>query len=126
MSIELQELAKMRAMVDGAYQVTITRISKTLESGQVEVQTLEGFAGFMATGGITRVTLGYVKPMNGSEFNFDVAIIDGGLHDVQLFDGAETYVGRGKFMKSERSQGAGEIGEASVDFTGEAKPFKKQ
>lgn len=118
------ETANMVCTIDGALQVTISGISTTLESGQIEVFTLRGFIGFTSTGGIRRATLNYVKPANGSEFNFDKACADGSQHTIQIFDGAEEYVGKGKFMKSDRAQNAQETGTASVDWVGEPKPFE--
>lgn len=120
----LQDTAQMACVVDGTFQVLISGISRTLETGQVEAMTLQGLVGFMATGGVCRVTLNYVKPASGSEFNFDKAASDGGYHDVQIFDGAETYVGNGKFIRTERSQNTGEVGSASVDFVGEPNAFE--
>jgi len=122
---EQKDYARMAVFVDGAYQVEITQMTKRTENGEQQVFTLnEGLGGFTPGSGVCTVSINYVIPASGFEFNFDSACVKRGYHTLQVSAGAHDYIGEGKFLDNEISQSTGATTEGSVNWTGEFAEFE--
>lgn len=113
------DYATFGCSVNGGQVVELTSISKTTESGQLEIFTLaRGLAGFSPGQGKCTIGLGYTIPVGGFEFNFDEAVANGTPVTVQLWVGPHSYNGNGKFTQGELSQSVGGASAGTVTFTG--------
>lgn len=122
---EQKDYARMTIFVDGQHLVEITQLSHELDNGEQEVFTLnEGLAGFSPGSGTCNITVNYVMPASGFEFNFSKAVADAKKHTVQVAAGALDYIGEGKFKTNSISQSTGASTEGSVTFSGEFAPFE--
>jgi hypothetical protein len=115
----------MTVFIDGQHLIQISQISVEMENGEQQVFTLnEGLAGFSPGSGITNVTINYIIPASGFEFNFADAVHGRGYHTVQVAAGATDYIGEGKFLNNSISQSTGAASEGTVSFSGEFAPFE--
>lgn len=113
------DYATLGFSVNGIQMQEITSISKSTESGQLEIFTLaRGLAGFSPGQGKVTVSVGYLLPIGGFEFNFDDAIANGTPVTIQIWGGPHSYGGSGKFVSGECSQSTGAAFAGTVTFTG--------
>ncbi len=114
-----QDGAFMKLLVNGSPVTRLSSIERTTEAGVVRIETLEGLAGF--NNGTGQVTIKFTYPImiDGHEVPIHRMASNREYVEVQVFEGNETYVGKGKLERASSSQSVGSPAEATADWTGE-------
>ena len=114
-----QTYGKGYVMMDGNPLAEVTSIERVTESGQQEVETLEGgLSGFTPGGGRLRCTIGYVVPIGGTEDEFQQKCVKGSYVQLQVGFGPLATVSTGKIMTDTTSQSVGANVEGSFEWLG--------
>ena len=120
----LEDHARLPVFIDQDYQVVMTTISMSTNSGQQRVDTLEGLAGFTPGSGDVSISGNYVIPVGGQQFPVQEATANGTYHTFQIGIGPKDYIGRGKFMDNEIGQSVNASTEGSLNWVGELKAIE--
>lgn len=120
----LQEYAKLPFFVNQAYMTQITSVQLTGESGQIRVDTLEGLAGFTPGSGSTRVSVGFVVPIGGPEYNVWNDMVDGAIVAVQVGVGSLAMAAKGKVMSTTIGRSTQASVEGTWEWEGELKKLE--
>ena len=88
------------------------------------MDTLEGLAGFTPGSGDVSVTVNYVIPITGEEFDFQQATVEGRYVTIQIVQGPVQYQGTGKIMDNETSQSVNANTEGTFNWVGEIKALQ--
>ena len=114
-----QDGAFIKLLVNGTAVTRLSSIERTTEAGVVRIETLEGLAGF--NNGTGQVTLQFSYPImiDGHEVDIHGMAARREYVDVQVFEGAQSYAGRGKLERASSSQSVGSPAEATANWTGE-------
>ena len=119
--MSLQDGAALKLFINGTPVTRATNITLRSESGVVRIETLEGLAGFANGSGLTGMTFEHPIMIEGHEVDVHGMCMRNEYADVQVFMGALSYVGSGKFENAESSHGVGNPATCSASWTGEAK-----
>jgi len=112
--------ARLACFVDQTYQVEITSISMTTNSGQQRVDLLnEGLGGFTPGSGDVTLRIGFAVPVGGQDYPWQQKCAQGAYVTLQIIVGAEQYSGLGKFLDVEISQSANANTEGTATWLGQ-------
>lgn len=117
-----QDGAFIKLFVNGSPITRLSSIERTTEAGVVRIESLEGLLGF--NNGTGQVTLQFTYPImiDGHEVDIHGMAARREYVEVQVFEGAQSYVGKGKLERASSSQSVGSPAEATANWTGELKP----
>ena len=116
-----QDGAFIKLFVNGAAVTRLSSITRTTEAGVVRIETLEGLAGFNNGSGQVTLEFSYPIMIDGHEVPIHRMAANREYVEVQVFEGAESYVGKGKIERASSSQSVGSPSEATASWTGELK-----
>ena len=121
----LQNYARLKLFLDGTEVTQVTSLSMSTASGNQTVDLLnEGLGGFTEGAGRVTVEIGYAVPLSGTEYPFQERTAAKDFVDVQIIQGAQQYVGRGKFEDTGVSQSTSANLEGTASWIGELAPFQ--
>lgn len=121
----LSTYAVLKVFVNGNPLTQLIGVDVTQDGGRVRVDLMEvGLAGWTPGPGSTNVALRYAVPIGGPEENFSAMCHTGEFVDLQVFQGALSYAGRGIFKDAAVKGDVGSSTEGSCTFEGEFKPFE--
>lgn len=109
---------KLRGLINGVLQVTLTDLSLELDGKNQLLETLEGVVGKTPGAGQATITGTMIVPVGGPETDVLAAVKDGGYHDFQIPLGSKSYVGNGYFDKATVSQSVGKPTEIQFTWIG--------
>lgn len=125
MAQALQDHARLALFVDQTYQVEITSISMTTNSGQQRVDLLnEGLGGFTPGSGDVSLRLGFAVPVGGQDYPWQQKCANGEYVTMQVIVGAEQYAGLGKILDVEISQSVNGNTEGTANWLGQLETLK--
>jgi hypothetical protein len=125
LAVTLQDHARLAVFVDQTYQVEITSIEMTTNSGQQRVDLLnEGLGGFTPGSADVTLRLGFAVPVGGQEFPFQQRASDGDFVTMQVIVGGEQYSGLGKIMDVAISQSVNGNTEGTLTWLGQNDTLK--
>jgi hypothetical protein len=116
-----QDGAALKLFINNTAVTRATNIAFRTEAGIVRIETLEGLAGFANGSGLSGVTFEHPIMIDGHEIDVHGMCARLEYADVQVFMGALSYTGRGKFENAESSQSVGNPANCSASWTGELK-----
>lgn len=117
---ELIDHATLALFVDQTYQVEITSIEMTTNSGQQRVDLLnEGLGGFTPGSGDVSINIGFAIPIGGQDFPWQQKCAFGTLVTMQIIIGSEQYEGTGKLMDVSISQSVNSNAEGTASWVGQ-------
>lgn len=121
----LQNYARIKILIDGQEMTQITSAQMTTASGNQVVNLMtEGLGGFTEGSGSVSIEVGYAIPIQGTEYDYQVATATKRFVTVQVVQGSNQYVGTGKFDEDSFSQSSGANAEGTVTWMGELNPFQ--
>ncbi len=114
-----QDGAFMKLFVNGAPVTRASSIERVTEAGVVRIESLEGLLGF--NNGTGQVTIQWTYPImiDGHEVPIHRMAANREYVEIQVFEGAESYAGKGKLERASSSQSVGSPAEATANWTGE-------
>jgi len=121
----LVDHARLALLIEQTYQVEMTSIELTTNSGQQRVDLLnEGLGGFTPGSGDVTISGGFAIPIGGQEFPFQETCADGSYVTMQVPVGGSDYIGSGKILDVSISQSVNANTEGSFTWTGELLPLQ--
>lgn len=123
MATQVADHATLTCFLNGSRLVTPNSIQWEYESGQIEVVTLEGLAGFTPGPGMATITISGAVPIGGLEINFTKLSHDGTYCEFQIPVGGESYIGNGKILNVSVSQSTSGSTEYNFSWKGQAEPL---
>jgi hypothetical protein len=122
---ELIDHAQLAVFVDQTYQVEVTSIEMTTNSGQQRVDLLnEGLGGFTPGSGDVSINIGFAVPIGGQDFPWQQKCALGTLVTMQIIIGSEQYEGTGKLMDVSISQSVNSSVEGTASWVGQLSPVE--
>jgi hypothetical protein len=115
----LQDGAQIKVIMNGGPVTLVSSISRRTESGVVRIEVLEGLAGFSHSSGACTLEMSFPIMIGGTEHPYHAMAARREYVDFQVFEGAVSYIGRGKLETVESSQSVGNASEGSLTWTGE-------
>lgn len=120
----LQDFARLFVMVDSVLQVFVESIGIQTDSGNIEIYTFDGLAGFSPGPGKITLSLNYAVPLAGFETNFQKMVVDRQVHSIQVGVGSNALITEGKFNTDNIQGSTSSATQGSVTFTGKLAPFE--
>lgn len=123
----LEQTAKIYVMIDGEQVGRVQSIDAMNESGAIEVLDIEnGLAAFGVGAGKTTLKWTMYVPSGGMvDFNFwNEGGQFGGIHEVQMTLGAESYISEGRFRNCQIVAEVETETKCTVEFTGQPKDLE--
>ncbi len=115
----LADHLRLKLLVDGVFQIKLSTIRMSFDSGAQEVDTLEGLAGKTPGSGKVKITGTGAVPLGGPEFDYLTAVQEGSYHSLQVPFGTKSYIGNGWFGTAELGQSTNQSTEIQFEWTGE-------
>jgi hypothetical protein len=115
----LEDHLRLKLLVDGVFQIKLSTIKVSFDSGAQEVDTLEGLAGKTPGSGKVKITGTGAVPLGGPEFDYPTAVKVGSYHSLQVPFGVKSYIGNGWFQTAELGQSVNQSTEIQFEWTGE-------
>jgi hypothetical protein len=123
--VALSDYARLGIIYNGNALTQVTSVGMTTNSGQNRVDLLnEGLAGFTPGSGDVTIDIGYAIPIGGPEATYQQDCATGTYVTMQVFEGALSYIGRGKIMTNGVSQSVNAAAEGTCQWMGELKPIE--
>ena len=120
----LQDFGRLFVMVDSRLQVYVESINVQTDAGNIQIFTFDGLAGFSPGPGKITIALNYAVPAAGFETNFQKAVVDKGIHSIQVGIGPNALITEGKFMTDAISGSTTSATTGSVNFEGVLAAFE--
>ncbi len=121
----LQNYARIKALIEGQEVTQITSLQMTTSSGNQVVNLMtEGLGGFTEGSGQVSVEIGYAIPIGGTGIDYQKLTAEKSFVTMQIVQGANQYVGTGKFDEDSFSQSSGANAEGTVTWLGELNAFQ--
>ncbi len=119
----MADYAVLKLFVNQSPSTQHTSLEKTTTNNDQKVNLLEtGLAGFTPGGGEVSIKIGYAIPIGGPEFDFESMAARREDVDMQFWQGAVSYSGRGRIMEGSVSQSTGANAEGTATWNGPMKP----
>jgi len=120
-----QDFAQIGLMYGGNELKMLTSVKMTTDSGQQPVDLLnEGLSGFTPGSGRVTVDIGYAVPIGGPEAPYQQDCAAGSFVTLQVFEGALSYIGKGKIINNEVGQSTNNPMEGSCQWMGPLAPIE--
>jgi hypothetical protein len=116
-----QDGAFLKLFVNSAPVTLLSSLERVTEAGVVRIETLEGLAGFNNGSGQVTIQFTYPIMLSGHEVPIHRMCANREYVEIQVFEGNESYVGKGKLERASSSQSVGSPAEATGNWTGELK-----
>jgi hypothetical protein len=120
----LQDFGRLFALVDSNLQVYVESISIQTDSGNIEINTFDGLAGFSPGPGAITISLNYAVPAAGFETNFQAMVVDKQIHAMQIGIGPNALITEGKFNTDTISGSVTTATQGAVTFKGKLAKFE--
>jgi len=123
--VALQDYARLGLIYSGNALTQLTSVGMSTNSGQQRIDLLnEGLAGFTPGSGDVTIDIGYAIPIGGPEAPYQQDCASGAFVTMQVFEGALSYIGRGKIITNSVSQSVNAAAEGTCQWMGELKPLE--
>lgn len=117
--------AKIPVFLDGAYLSQVTRVGVVANFGIIDVETLEELAGFTNSAGNVEITIEFVIPSTGMEYDFwNVGLNRTDVRAQFGLGGSGSYAATGKFTELNVGQAVGEVSNGSFTWRGPVRPME--
>jgi len=98
----------------------LSSVQVEFDGGQQRVDLLnEGLGGFTPGSGAVTITIGYLMPIGGTEFDYAGNVVNGAIVAMQIGLGSQSYAGNGKITNTSISQSTGASVEGTMTWVGE-------
>lgn len=117
--------AKIPIFLNGVFLEQVTKIQVSADFGIVDVETLEELAGFTNSAGRVEISVDFVIPTEGTEFDF----WNEGLNRADIraqfgLGGSGSFSATGKFTNLDVGQSVGETSNGSFTWRGPLRPME--